>query len=264
MTDQANASTFSIWDVFSILTLIGLCGVGIAVIFIFANPVSALNPFPPPTLPALIVLPSNTPTPFAMPPTWTPIGPKSNSVEKVASQTPMPSATVYVLPSFTPTFTFTPSPTETEVPTETDIPTNTKVPKTSTPRPTTALVCLKVSQSISLGTPPDDTTAGSYSGSITVNGDPGHKLSGASLSFSTSKKTSVNWTCSGSDASCPASGKKFSVSSIKMYANGTVTITINGVIPAKTKPSITFKSTVHAPSGTSNQCNPNNSTTLSW
>lgn len=178
----------------------------------------------------------------------------------------MPSATIYVLPSFTPTFTFTPSPTETEVPTETDVPTNTKVPKTSTPRPTAALVCLKVSQSISLGTPPDGTPggAGSYSGSITVKGDPGHKVSGASLSFSTSKKTSVNWTCSGSDASCPASGKSFSVSSIKMYATGTVTITINGVIPAKTKSSITFKSTVHAPSGTSNQCNPNDSTTLSW
>ena len=264
MTDQANASTFSIWDVFSILSLVGLCGVGIILILIFANPVSALNPFPPPTLPALIVLPSHTPTPLGMPPTWTPVGNKMNSIERVATQTPVPSATIYVLPSFTPTFTFTPSPTETEVPTETDVPTNTKVPKTSTPRPTAALVCLKVSQSISRGTAPDGINPGSYSGSITVSGDPSHKLSGVSLSFSTSKKTSVSWTCSGSDGSCPASGKSFSVSSIKMYAHGSVTITINGVIPAKTKSSITFKSTVHAPGGTSNQCNPNDSSTLSW
>jgi hypothetical protein len=49
-----------------------------------------------------------------------------------------------------------------------------------------------------------------------------------------------------------------------MYANGSVAITINGVIPAKTKSSITFKSSIHAPSGTSNQCNPNDSSTLSW
>jgi hypothetical protein len=256
---------FSVWDALSILTLMGLCVVGVIVASIFANPASAFNPFPPPTLPAGIVLPSGTPTAFYMPPTWTPVGNNPNTIEKVASQTPLPTSTGFVLPSFTPTFTVTPSPTLTETPTETDIPTDTKVPHTATPKPTIALVCLSVSQSISLGTPlPDPTTAGSYSGTITVNGDPSYRVSGASVSFSTSKKTTVGWTCSGTNASCPASGKSFSVSSIKMFANGTVTININGVIPKNTKSSITFKSTVHAPGGTSNQCNPNASTTLSW
>ena len=105
---------FSVWDALSILTLMGLCVVGVIVATIFANPASAFNPFPPPTLPASIILPSVTPTAFYMPPTWTPVGNNPGTVEKVASQTPLPTATGFVLPSFTPTFTVTPSPTLTE------------------------------------------------------------------------------------------------------------------------------------------------------
>ena len=263
MADQTNVSSFSVWDALSILILMGVCIVGILIVSIFANPASAFNPFPPPTLPAAIILPSDTPTPVAMPATWTPVG-GAKVVEKVASQTPVPSATAFVLPSFTPTFTLTPSLTSTETTTDTEVPTNTHVPHTATPRPTTALVCLQVSQSISLVSPPDATTAGAYSGSITLKGDSRHKVSGASVSFSTSKKTTVSWTCSGSNGSCPGSGKSFSVSSIKMFANGSVTIQITGVIPKGAKSGITFKSSVHAPSGTSNQCNPNAGPNTIW
>jgi hypothetical protein len=202
-----------------------------------------------------------------MPPTWTPVGNNPNSIEKVASQTPLPSATGFVLPSFTPTFTVTPSPTLTETPTETAIPTDTKVPHTATPKPTIALVCLQVAQAITLVTAPDlaTKTNGEYNGTITVTGDSSHKVSGASVSFSTNKKTSVTWTCSGTNGSCNSKGSSFSVGSIKMFANGTVTITITkGVIPYNTKAGLTFKSTVHAPSGTSNQCNPNDGPKTIW
>ena len=248
---------FSVWDALSILTLMGLCVVGVIVATIFDNPASAFNPFPPPTLPASIILPSVTPTAFYMPPTWTPVGNNPGTVEKVASQTPLPTATGFVLPSFTPTFTVTPSPTLTETVTVTDTPVNTKVPHTATPQPTIALVCLSISQSVTLSSPPSATSTGTYSGTITVNGDSNHKVSGASVSFSTNKKTSVTWTCSASNGSCNSKGSSFSVGSIKMFANGSVTITINGVIPKNTKTGLTFKSAVHAPGGTSNQCNPN-------
>jgi hypothetical protein len=251
---------FSVWDALSILTLMGLCVVGIIVATIFTNPASAFNPFPPPTLPASIVLPSDTPTPVYMPPTWTPVGANPNDVGKVASQTPLPTSTGFVLPSFTPTFTETPTVTETPTPTVTRTPTNTHVPHTNTPQPTTALVCLGISQSVVSVNPPvvgPPAAAGDYAVDITVNGDSGHKVNGASVTFSTSKKTTVHWTCSGSNGSCHSSGTSFSVSSINMFANGSVTIHVTGVIPKGTKTGITFKSTVHAPSGTSNQCNPN-------
>jgi len=251
---------FSVWDALSILTLMGLCVVGIIVATIFTNPASAFNPFPPPTLPANIVLPSETPTPVYMPPTWTPVGANPSDIGKLASQTPLPTSTGFVLPSFTPTFTETPTPTLTFTPTNTRTPTKTRVPDTSTPKPTVALVCLGISQSGLTDNPPvvgPPAAAGDYAVDITVNGDSSHKVTGASVTFSTSRKTTVHWTCSGSDASCHSSGSGFSVSSINMFANGSVTIHVTGVIPKGTKSGITFTSKVNAPSGTSNQCNPN-------
>jgi hypothetical protein len=250
---------FSVWDALSILTLMGLCVVGIIVATIFTNPTSAFNPFPPPTLPANIVLPSDTPTPVYMPPTWTPVGANPNDVGKLASQTPLPTSTGFVLPTFTPTFTETPTVTETPTPTVTRTPTKTRVPNTNTPQPTVALVCLGISESVVSVNPPvvgPPAAAGDYAVDITVNGDSSHKVSGASVSFSTSRKTTVHWTCSGSNGSCHSSGTSFTVSSINMFANGSVTIHVTGVIPKGTKSGITFKSRVSAPNGTSNQCNP--------
>lgn len=61
-----------IWDILSIFflvaTVVAICYFAI----LFANPASAANPFPPPTLPALIQIPTSTPTPVRLPPTWTP------------------------------------------------------------------------------------------------------------------------------------------------------------------------------------------------
>jgi hypothetical protein len=95
-----------IWSILTILTLMCvLCVAGVALV-IFANPNSALNPFPPPTPPSLAHLPTETPTDvvFSLPPTWTA------------------------------TSTLMPSPTDTPVPTDTQLPTPT--PITITPSPT--------------------------------------------------------------------------------------------------------------------------------
>ena len=61
-----------IWDVFSILVLIGTLIVIFVVFSIFSNPSSSLNPFPPATLIPTIDIPTSTPTLVELPPTWTP------------------------------------------------------------------------------------------------------------------------------------------------------------------------------------------------
>jgi hypothetical protein len=44
----------------------------VVVMVIFIHPDSRINPFPFPSLPATIVIPTLTPTLLQMPPTWTP------------------------------------------------------------------------------------------------------------------------------------------------------------------------------------------------
>ncbi len=113
---------FSVWDALSILVLIVLLIVGLVVFTIFANPTSSLNPFPPPTQPAGIVLPSATPTLVAMPATWTPV-PNGSTTPPVGvsaiSDTPTITGTLYVVSSGTPTGTITPTETITPTPTDT-------------------------------------------------------------------------------------------------------------------------------------------------
>jgi hypothetical protein len=62
-----------IWNVltaiFIFISLIAVSYFGL----LFANPTTSLNPFPPPTVPALIQIPTSTPTAIQMPATWTPI-----------------------------------------------------------------------------------------------------------------------------------------------------------------------------------------------
>jgi hypothetical protein len=62
----------TIWDVFAMVTLFAVVVVGIIFLQIFANPYSAVNPFPPPTMPAALALPTHTITPRSLPATWTP------------------------------------------------------------------------------------------------------------------------------------------------------------------------------------------------
>jgi hypothetical protein len=104
-----------IWNILTILALLGVACIGCLFLTIFTNPRSAFNPFPPPTLPAVMQLPSSTPTSSViLPATWTP------------TFTPIP------------TITNTPQPTSTLPPTPTPItltPTVPATPMTPTPPP---------------------------------------------------------------------------------------------------------------------------------
>lgn len=83
------------WNVLSILGLVGMALVIGYTVLTYSNPYHEFNPYPPPTQPAAIVLPTevptatDTPTPPALPPTWTPTA----SITPIPSETPLPSAT---------------------------------------------------------------------------------------------------------------------------------------------------------------------------
>jgi hypothetical protein len=97
-------------NILTVVVLLGtLCNGGIMA-SIFLNPRSSLNYFPPPTLPAIMVMPSSTPTPLmVLPPTWTPIP----SATPLPSNTPIPEQpTVTPFPVFTASITPTNPPAD--------------------------------------------------------------------------------------------------------------------------------------------------------
>lgn len=68
-----------LWNVLSILLLLGMLLVTVVFLVIFVNPNSAFNPLPPPSMPLALVLPTSTPTPKQLPPTWTPTPPMTQT-----------------------------------------------------------------------------------------------------------------------------------------------------------------------------------------
>jgi hypothetical protein len=112
--NQSNAQgSARIWNFLSLVALLGIVCFAFVFINIFMNPYSALNPFPPPTLPAKIKLVTRTATATSLlPATWTPV----DTVEPTATETLRPTATLFptatpftidVLLSSTPTATTT-------------------------------------------------------------------------------------------------------------------------------------------------------------
>jgi hypothetical protein len=99
------------WNILAVVALLAIIGVAFVVLTIYSNPASPLNPFPPPTLPANVVIPTSTITPIYLPATWTP-QPVALTEARLSS-TPIPSATTFKL------ITNTPLPSLTETPTET-------------------------------------------------------------------------------------------------------------------------------------------------
>ncbi len=86
-----------IWNILTVLVLLSVVCLGGYFLLIFINPQSGLNPFPPPTLPVAMQLPTQTPTPRGvLPPTWTP-EPTNPPTE---TPTPRPSATLPPTPTF--------------------------------------------------------------------------------------------------------------------------------------------------------------------
>jgi hypothetical protein len=100
-----------LWYLLTAIALLGVSCVTCGFLVIFANPYSAYNPFPPPTLPAALQVPSPTPTNpiYELPPTWTP----TSTTVPTVTDTPAPTSTL--APTPTP-ITLTPSPTATPAP----------------------------------------------------------------------------------------------------------------------------------------------------
>ncbi|MDD5466744.1 MAG: hypothetical protein PHS96_02950 [Anaerolineales bacterium] len=91
-----------IWNLLTILMLLATVCVVAVFLSVFIDPHSALNLFPPPTLPPAIALPTLTPTPRqVLPPTWTPLP----SITPTSLPTPTLAPTETPFPLFTPSAT---------------------------------------------------------------------------------------------------------------------------------------------------------------
>lgn len=103
----------SIYNLLTVLIVAGILLVIIITGIIFSNPASAINPFQPPTMPALIELPTSTSTPRKIADTWTPTsGPLATSTitppPPTATRTP---SSTYALPTAPETGEVSPSAT---------------------------------------------------------------------------------------------------------------------------------------------------------
>jgi hypothetical protein len=96
----------SIWDILTMLLIFGTLILGIFMINIYNDP-GTLAFLRTPTLPGLVSIPTNTSTPFVMPSTWTPT--PGGEVILQPSQTMPPTATGFVMATFTPRPTNTPT-----------------------------------------------------------------------------------------------------------------------------------------------------------
>lgn len=101
MASRRNSPVYDlITVVFVVLTVIALG----AFLLILADPQTAINPYPPPTIAARVVLPTATHTPTATdtpPPTGTPTTTTTPTATPTATETPLPTATA--TPTITPT-----------------------------------------------------------------------------------------------------------------------------------------------------------------
>jgi hypothetical protein len=122
-----------LWNVATLLVMIGAVILGIVFLNIFSNPASRYNPYPPPAAPTLLRFPTATITPRSLPATWTP------SPTLAPSETPTPRPTFTLEPTFTP-FILTQqrdTPTATRTATRTPMATATTSAMPATPTVTT-------------------------------------------------------------------------------------------------------------------------------
>jgi hypothetical protein len=109
-------NTDIVWNILTVVIVLLVLCVGVVFLTIFTNPNAGLNPFPPPTMPAISALDTLTPTPKSiLPPTWTP----TYTSEPTATETPEPTITLPVVVDATETPSLTP---EEEAETDGDMP----------------------------------------------------------------------------------------------------------------------------------------------
>ena len=107
--DQKVSRKPLVWNILTVLVLLGILGVGYFLLSIYTNPNSPLNPFPPALLPTSYQTDTPTATIIQQPSTWTP----TVTVQPIASRTKAPTWTL--LPEMiTPSATQTPTITATE------------------------------------------------------------------------------------------------------------------------------------------------------
>ena len=113
--EKRGKSLAFVWNFLTMLSLFGAAAIVVLFIMLFRDPQSALNPFPPPTFPVALLLPTSTPiTPTATSPTATPTA--TYTPEPTATNTPRPTATLPPTPTFFTLFTAMVTPTLTEPP----------------------------------------------------------------------------------------------------------------------------------------------------
>jgi len=84
----AKERTAIIWNILTVMVLLTAGCIFLGFAAIFFNPQAGYNPFPPPTLPATVPYPTQTPTPWRrLDPTWTP----TPTVEPTLTSTPTPT-----------------------------------------------------------------------------------------------------------------------------------------------------------------------------
>jgi len=113
----------SIWNILTILALLGSVILGIVFLNIYNDPAGSLNPFHPPATPPGVQIPTSTTTLRKFPGLWTPT---EGGQVLLPSSTLEPTATGFLLP--TATNTATPTRTPTLTPTRTRTPTVTNTP----------------------------------------------------------------------------------------------------------------------------------------
>jgi hypothetical protein len=95
-----------LWNALTGLALLSMLALVVLVGFIYTNPGANYNPFPPPTMPAVLVIPSETPTP--LPPTETPIPLPTYTAEPTYTAAPATVTSTVIGAGRTPTATAEP------------------------------------------------------------------------------------------------------------------------------------------------------------
>jgi hypothetical protein len=112
-----------IWNLLTLIVVLGLLGVACYYLTIFMNPYSPLNPFPPGMLPTVFSTATPTITPLGLEATWTPTLTLAPSPSRTTAPTWTPLA-ILITPSVTATFPATDTLSSSPVPsTATDTPT---------------------------------------------------------------------------------------------------------------------------------------------
>lgn len=92
------------WNFLTVCVVLATLAMIAVFLILFSNPNLPINPFPPPTMPVLVQVPTSTATLVFMPPTWTPTAqPTETQAPSTVTATPDLTATASAAAMITPT-----------------------------------------------------------------------------------------------------------------------------------------------------------------